>query len=172
MVKARGYLCDDFESYPVRYVVGQNLFILLYFGVGLTGTLPLKVLGFPVVTIGYVLFLFIMLIFVLRKHLCTNCYYYGKLCGTGWSKLASILFERGSGNYELGVKLASITWMLATLIPIIGGSLALFLRFSTYQLTLLLTFVLLTPVNFTMHKKMCEKCKMRLSCQVSMAKGD
>ncbi|MGC9058390.1 MAG: hypothetical protein ACP5IJ_00990 [Candidatus Nanoarchaeia archaeon] len=30
------------------------------------------------------------------------------------------MFNKNSGNYQVGVKLAGITWMLATLIPIIG----------------------------------------------------
>ena len=110
---------EGLEKYPTGCIIGRNLFFLAYFGIGFLGMFSLQIYGFPIVSIAYASFLVIMLLFVLRKHLCTNCYYYGKLCSTGWGKLA-LMFKKNSGNYEFGVKLAGITWMLATLIPIIG----------------------------------------------------
>jgi hypothetical protein len=162
---------EGFEKYPLGYVIGQNIFFLVYFGIGFVGMLPLQIRGFPIISICYALFLVIMLLFVLRKHICTNCYYYGKLCNTGWGRLA-LMFEKESGNYELGVKLANVTWMLATLIPIIGIAITLISSFSTFRLTLLVLFLFLTPINFIIHKKSCKKCKMRHICPLSMTKGN
>ncbi len=82
------------------------------------------------------------------------------------------MFKKNSGNYELGVKLAGITWMLATLIPIAGITVALILNYSPSSLILLILFVLMTPVNFITHKKACKKCKMKFICPASMAKGE
>jgi hypothetical protein len=159
------------EKYPLGCVIGQNIFFLAYFGIGFIGMLPLQIHGLPVISVLYALFLVIMLIFVLRKHLCTHCYYYGKLCSTGWDKLSALMFKKNSGNYELGLKLAGITWMLATLIPVIGIIAVLILNYSLSNLIFLILFILLTPVNFITHKKACEKCKMRFICRASMAKG-
>ena len=161
----------EFERYPISYIVGQNLFFLVYFGIGCAEMLSLQIHAFPVISILYAFFLVIMLLFVLRKHLCTHCYYYGKRCNTGWGKLSSFMFKKDSGNYQLGIKLAGITWMLATLIPIVGSVLTLVLNYSTFTLSLLVLFVLLTPINFVIHKKACEKCKMRFICPASMAKS-
>ncbi|ALU12614.1 hypothetical protein EYM_05720 [Ignicoccus islandicus DSM 13165] len=57
------------------------------------------------------------LYFQLRKDLCTNCPFYGKPCFSGWGLLASKLFERNSGNFERGRKLAAITWGSFLLLP-------------------------------------------------------
>jgi len=163
---------EGLENYPISCVIGQNIFFLAYFGIGFIGMLPLRILGFPIISVLYALFLIIMLLFVLRKHLCTHCYYYGKLCSTGWGKLSALMFKKNSGNYQLGVKLAGITWILATAIPIVGIIAALVLDYSPSNLIFLILFILLTPVNFVSHKKACEKCKMRFICPASMAKGD
>ena len=162
---------DGFEEYPITTVIGQNLFFLIYFGIGFIGMLSLKIFNIPVVSLLYAIFLIIMLLFVLRKHLCTNCYYYGKTCSTGWGKLSSLMFKEKSGNYELGIKLAGITWGLATLIPIIGIIISLILNFSVYRLVLLGLFILLTPINFISHKNSCKRCKMRTICPATMIKG-
>ena len=159
------------EDYPLTTVIGQNLFFIAYFVLGIVGMWNLKLMKIPVISILYALFLIIMLIFVLRKHLCTNCYYYGKRCNTGWGKLAKMMFEKDSGHYKLGVKLAGITWGLATLIPIIGIITVLIFKFELYLLAILFLFILLTPINFTIHKHSCTKCKMRNICPASMVKS-
>ncbi len=153
------------EKYPLYYVIGQNAFFIVYFGVGFAGMLPLQIRGFPVVSVIYALFLVTVLLFVLRKHLCTNCYYYGKRCSTGWGYISALMFRKNSGNYDFGAKLAGITWMLAAVIPIAGITLSLVLSYSLSGLTLLILFTVLTPVNFVIHKKSCNKCKMKLTCQ-------
>jgi len=159
-----------FEEYPITTVITQNLFFLIYFGIGFIGLLPLKLFNIPIISLFYAIFLIVMLLFVLRKHLCTNCYYYGKICSTGWGKLSSLMFKERSGNYKLGIKLAGITWGLATLIPVVGIIISLILNFTIYELGLILLFISLTPVNFILHKNSCKKCKMRNICPASMVK--
>ncbi len=158
------------EGYPLITVIGQNLFFIIYFGLGTIGMWGLKITGIPIVSILYVFFLIIMLIFVLRRHLCTNCYYYDKRCSTGWGDLAAVMFKKNSGNYELGVKLAGITWGLATIAPIIGIIAVLIFNFKIYLLVIFILFIILTPLNFMMHKHLCIKCKMRNICPASMAR--
>jgi len=158
------------KAYPIITVIFQNLFFLLYFGVGFMGMLPIKICGVSIISLFYLLFLIAMLLFILRKHLCTNCYYYGKRCATGWGKLSSLMFKEKSGNYELGIKLAKITWGLATIIPIIAMLLLLVISFSGYRLTLLGLFIFLTPINFLLHKNSCKRCKMKTFCPVAPKK--
>lgn len=144
------------ENYPITTVIGQNLFFIIYFGLGTIGMWSLKIMEIPIVSILYDLFLIIMLVFVLRKHLCTNCYYYGKRCSTGWGKLAAVMYKEKSGKYELGVKLAGITWGLATIVPIIGIITILIFKFELYFLVILILFILLTPLDFMVHKNSCK----------------
>lgn len=153
------------EKYPLLGAIRQNLFFVIYFAIAFMGIYPLQIANIPIVSITYIIFIGVMLIFVLRKHLCTHCFYYGKLCGTGWGKLASCLFKKNSGNYELGGKLAGITWMLAMFFPLIGIIIALILNWFSITITLLLViFIILSGINFFIHKKSCEKCKMRFIC--------
>ncbi len=159
-----------YEEYPLKWVIGQNLFFLLYFGIGAAGIWPLAIYRIPVVCILYVIFLILMLVFVLRKHLCTGCYYYGKRCSTGWGLLAAKLYAKDSGNYHLGLKMAGFTWASATLVPLIGMVIVLLMGFSLTELALLVLFLALTPVNLLLHKGACTRCRMRFACPGSMAK--
>lgn len=161
---------EGLEEYSLCCVIGQNVFLLIYFAIGFIGMWSLQIYNFPAVSILYGLFLIVMLLFLLRKHLCTHCYYYGKFCNVGWGKLSAFMFKKNSGNYGLGVKLASITWTVATSVPIIGIVVSLVLSFSIFGLILLILFISLSLINIIIHKKVCEKCKMKFICPASMAK--
>lgn len=126
----------------------DRMFSFYPIGVGFVGMLPLRTSGFPLVSVLYGVFLGVMLLLVLRKHLCTNCYYYGKRCSTGWGKLSSLMFEKGSGDYGFGVKLAGVTWVLTTLIPIVGILATLILSFSVFRVGILMVFLFLTTINY------------------------
>lgn len=159
------------EEYPLASAIGQNLFFIIYFAIAFIGMFSLQIGNVPIVSIIYIVFIGIMLILVLRKHLCTHCFYYGKVCGTGWGKLAACLFKKNSGNYEFGGKLAGITWMLAMFLPLIGMIIALMLNgFSVTIILLLVIFIILSGANFFVHKKTCEKCKVRFICPGSAAR--
>jgi len=125
---------EGVERYPTSRVVWQNLFFVIWFGAGFVGMLPLQILGFPIVSALYALFLVVTLLFVLRKHLCTHCYYYGRMCSTGWGRLSAAMFKKDSGSYRFGVRFAGITWMLATIAPIVGTVVALVVAFSILSL--------------------------------------
>ena len=163
---------EGVERYSTSRVVWQNLFFVIWFGAAFVGMLPLQILGFPIVSALYALFLVVTLLFVLRKHLCTHCYYYGRMCNTGWGRLSAAMFKKDSGNYQFGVRFAGITWMLATIAPIVGTILALVIHFSILSLLSFIVFILLTPINIISHRNDCRKCKMRFICPASMAKDD
>jgi len=133
---------------------------------------PLGIYNIPIVSILYVLILVIMLGFVLRKHLCTKCFYYDKWCHCGWGKLSSLLYKKDSGNYDLGGKLALPTWGILMGLPLIGMiavviiDKALFLQ----ELVIFIPFLILVIINVVLHKKDCNKCKMRFICPGSASK--
>ena len=150
-------------------LVLTNVLLLLWFGFAAYSAL--RFAGLPIISIIYLLFAIIMLGLILRKHLCTHCYYYKKLCGTGWGKLSSCLFKEKSGNYELGMKLAGLTWGLLTIIPIVAIPVAMFLHgeFLVPGGISLTGFLAIMIVNQFGRKKGCAQCKMRYICKASAA---
>jgi len=158
------------EGFSLYRVIGQNIFFIVYFTIGAIGLWPIQMYGTPLISIAYILFLIVMILFVLRKHLCTKCYYYGKLCSTGWGKLSAWIFEKNSGNYRFGVKLATVTWTLAMLIPITGMVLIMVVDFSYSVMIILAVFIVLTFLNFFTHRDACKKCKMKFICPASISK--
>ena len=160
------------ENYPKSTVILTNTLLLLWFGFAAYGMSALKFAGIPIISVFYLLFALVMLGFVLKKHLCTHCYYYGKLCGSGWSKLSSCQFKQKSGNYKLGMKLAGMTWGLLTIIPIIAVPLAMFLHkeFLISGGISLTCFLVIMVINQFERKKGCSQCKMRYTCKASAAK--
>ena len=160
------------ENYPKQTIILTNMLLLLWFGSAAYGMSALRSVGLPIISILYLLFALLMLGFVLRKHLCTHCYYYGKLCGSGWSKLSSCQFKQKSGNYELGMKLAGMTWGVLTIIPIIVIPLTMFLHreFLISGGTSLACFFVIMAMNQLGRKRGCSQCKMRYVCKASVAK--
>jgi len=163
---------EGLENYPKATIFLTNVLLLLWFGLAAYGMSALRFDGLPIISILYLLFAVIMLGFVLRKHLCTHCYYYNKLCGTGWGKLSSYLFKEKSGNYKLGMKLASLTWGLLTIIPIFVIPVAMFLHeeFLVPSGISLISFLAIMVVNQFLRKKGCAQCKMRYLCKASASK--
>ena len=163
---------DGVEDCKKFYVICENVLIVGMIALGFFGMYPLSFGGIPFVSILYVLFALIMMVFVLRKYLCTNCYYYDKWCHCGWSKLSSIMFKKGSGNQELGGKLAGFSWGILMGLPIIGMIIIVIIGEISLidELIFLAPFIALVAVNGILHKIDCEKCKMRYICPGSSAK--
>jgi hypothetical protein len=139
---------------------------------GFLGMYPLKIISIPIVSIFYVLFATFMLFFMLRKHLCINCYYYNKWCHCGWGKLSSTMFKKNTGVQKLGGKLAGLTWGILMTLPIIVMIIIIIIDEVSLieKLFFLVPFVALVVVNGILHKIDCEKCKMRFICPGSAAK--
>ena len=160
------------ENYPKATVALTNVLLLLWFGSAAYGMSALKLIELPIASIVYLFFAFVMLGLVLRKHLCTHCYYYGKWCGTGWGKLSSCLFKEKSGNYEVGVKLAGITWGLLAIVPIIAIPVTVLLHreFLISGGVSLTIFLAVMVINQFGRKRGCAQCKMKFVCKMSAAK--
>lgn len=161
------------EQYSVGYISFENGLYATQVGLGVWLMLPFAPFGVPLLSILFALFAFVMLGFVLRKHLCTGCYYYGKNCHCGWGKLAKLLYKKEQGDYRLGGKLAVLTWPLLMVLPIVAAVVSLIF----YQVHMLSTlavlgaFVVVVAVGMVLHIKDCKNCKMRFVCPGSAAKG-
>ena len=152
------------EKYPDSLIIFSNLVMALWIGLG---TLACWFF-YPLAAWIYLLVAVLMVGVILRKLVCTNCYYYGKWCATGWGKLAALFFKQGSiENFSrsIGVKLAPATYGLLSLIPIVLGVIAVIREFTMTKVSVL---VLLFLVSFysgaVSRRKSCRNCKMRNIC--------
>lgn len=113
----------------------------------------------------YLLYCLIVEIRVMRTS-CIHCYYYGKWCGFGRGKLASIFLKKGDPKIFLK---KNITWkdlipdLLVSLIPFVAGIYLLFNGFSWLLLiSISLLFILSTFGNgFVRGNIVCKYCKQR-----------
>lgn len=152
------------EKYPASVISFSNLVMALWIGLG---TLACWFF-YPLAAWIYLPVAVLMVSVILRKLVCTNCYYYGKWCATGWGKLAALFFKQGSiENFSrsIGIKLAPPTYGLLSLIPIVLGVIAVIREFTMTKVSVL---VLLFLVSFysgaVSRRKSCRNCKMRIIC--------
>ena len=161
---------EGVEIYPWSTVVRENLAIVAWI---LLGTLI--AMRFNTIAgwcyAGYAL---VMTFAVMRKLVCTRCYYYGKRCHVGWGLLAGALF--GKGRVEEfgtcpGIRFAPLFYGSLALIPVVLGIVSLIMKFSTATLTLLLVLVpIIIYSSVTARKESCSICKMKSVCPGSAVK--
>lgn len=153
------------EEYPMKTVVAENLALLIWIALGALAASYVSM----ELAIAYVAFAALMLLFVLRKLLCTHCLYYGKRCHIGWGKLTALLFARGNPeefNRGLGQKLVPVTYGLLMMVPILALIFSMVGAFTPEKLGLLIAIFAVSGYSgFVARKKSCAVCKMRCNCK-------
>lgn len=158
------------EKYPKSRIILGN--VLMFLGI-VVGTIAFWFF-FSVFAVLYLIFAIILVYVVLRKLVCTNCYYYDKWCSMGWGKLAAAMFKKGKTedfNDSIGLKLAPVVYGLLTIIPIIVIIISIILVFD-YSKIVILAFLLFFAVysGGVSRRAACSSCKMRSSCKGSAVK--
>jgi hypothetical protein len=161
---------NGIEKAKSTYILFENILISINILAGFVGMYSIQIFKIPILSVLYVIFILTMLIFLLRKHLCTQCYYYDKNCHCGWGKLSAKLYKKNSGNQKLGGLLAGLTWGTLMGVPIIAIIILLVLNFSLIALICLIVCVITTTINSILHVKDCKECKMRYICPGSSFK--
>lgn len=160
----KGIFEQGLEEYPKAGMVLGNLVMILWIA---SGTIACWFLH-PLAAWIYLALAVITVGIVLRKLVCTNCYYYDKWCGTGWGKLAALLFKQGSiekFDTSIGVKLAPLTYGLLTLVPLVLIIISMVQGFTIPKLVVLLLLLLVSVYSGALsRKKGCANCRMRLIC--------
>jgi len=159
------------ESFPLSWIIGENLLYLAMWV--LAGYLLLPIwtpFGLPLLTIIWAVLVVVIQI-LLKKHNCSGCYYYDKLCHLGWGKISSAMYKQDSGNLKTGMKL-SLFYILSP--PVVFLISLIFAIFKNppwiYWLTLVL-YVILNAASFPVRKKGCSSCVMRKICPGSATKN-
>ncbi len=154
-----------YQNFPIRIVILCNLLPFLIYAIGAA-----ILAGFSMwVSLGYLLFC-LWLEYRVLKYSCVNCYYYGKVCGSGKGKLCSLLFNPGDPQ---AFAQKEISWtevipdFLVSLIPLVGGVILLILNFNWFTVVLLILLLALTFGGNAVIRGafMCKHCRQReLGC--------
>ena len=160
------------EEYPRSSVVLGNIAVGVWIAMGAVACWFL----YPLIAWIYLAVAVLMVGIVLRKIVCTNCYYYGKRCGVGWGKLSALLFKQGEidkFDTSIGLKIAPLTYGLLSLVPLICVIIALVQAFTVPKIVVLLLLLAISLYSgFISRKKGCGNCRMRLICPGSAVKGE
>lgn len=153
------------EEYSKVDIILENSALIIWI---VLGAIALSFFS-QIIAIVYVLAALVMIVFVLRKLLCTNCYYYGKWCHVGWGKLAALFFKKGDinkFNTGIGQTLAPATYGLLAIIPIIAIIASVIQEFSALKIGIFLGILLVSGYSGAIsRKKSCSMCKMKLNCK-------
>ena len=158
------------EEYPkIRIFIG-NLMMIGWIVLGSIGCWLLSPLAGRI----YLAFAIIMVFIILRKLVCTNCYYYNRWCSIGWGKVSGLFFKKGDiGRFKtaIGSKIAPLTYGLLILIPLILIIISVIKEFAIAKIVVLMLLLLISFYSGSIgRKKSCADCRMRLICPGSAVK--
>lgn len=162
---------EGLEQYPWATVIISNLIMLVWIALG-----TVACYFFNHVVAWIFLGVALLLVFiVLRRLVCTNCYYYGKWCSTGWGKLSALLFKQGNieaFNDSIGVTLAPWIYGLLTLVPLVLGTISAVQRFSAIKPVILAAVLFIGFYSGAVRrKKTCARCRMSCYCKGSAVRN-
>jgi hypothetical protein len=158
------------EQYPMSRVVLGNILIILWIVVG---TIAVWFFS-PIIATLYLIVAVVTVYFILRKIVCTNCYYYDKWCSMGWGKLAAALFKQGrieEFNESIGLRLAPIVYGLLTIFPLIVVLYVIIAEIDFYKIAVLVILLFFSVYSGSISRKSaCASCKMNTMCKGSAVK--
>jgi len=161
------------KSYPGWIVLLCNLVSAAIYAIGAT-----ILAGFGIlVSVFYLLYCLWLEIRVLRKS-CANCYYYGKVCGTGKGKLCAMFFKKGDPQAFVEEE---ATWadvlpdFLVSVFPLVGGIILLIRDFRWPTVIMLAVLVALASggTAFIRGNLLCKYCEQRkIGCPAAKLFGE
>ncbi len=161
---------EGLEEHPTSKIFFGNLMMIIWIALGTSAVWFL----YPLFAVFFFAFAVIMVYVVLRKLVCTNCYYYDKWCSIGWGKLAAKMFAKGNiekFNTSVGIRLAPLVYGILTILPLLAIVVSLLLVFDYTKISVLILLLLVSVYSGGIGRKYaCSKCKMKLSCLGSAAK--
>jgi hypothetical protein len=148
-----------FENYPFWIVLLSNFLSIAIYGLGFFIMYQLHWVS----AMAYLLYVLALEIRLIKNH-CTNCYYWGKLCGFGRGKLSSWLFKQGDATKFCNLE---ITWktmipdFLVWVLPVVVAIILLIIKFSILLLLVLLLLIVFSSIGnaFVRGSLTCKHCK-------------
>ena len=111
---------------------------------------------YPLAAWIYLAFVVIVVFVVLRKLVCTNCYYYDRWRSIGWGKLAALLFKKGDiakFTTSAGIKIAPFVYGSLTLIPLALLIASMLIQFTLFKLSILILLLVIGFYSGTVSRK-------------------
>jgi hypothetical protein len=158
------------DTYPKHVIIIRWFILIVAFALGIYILSGIRDL-FGVV---YVIYSLIALTLILPLSRCVSCFYHGKLCNTGWGKVAAYLFPKGMNHavhaeadeskyiehYNYAI-LLHLLW----LIPLLGSFFQLLRKRGMIVLILFLAYLFILLLEKIVLKKLaCKRCNQREFC--------
>ncbi|MDD5339211.1 MAG: hypothetical protein PHG35_07380 [Dehalococcoidales bacterium] len=157
------------EKHPAQTIIVSNLAMGAWIALGTVSCWFLH----PIAAWVYLAVALLLVGVVLRKLVCTNCYYYNRWCGTGWGKLSALMFKEGEMekfSRSVGVKIAPPTYGLLSLVPLVLLIIALVQEFTIPKIVVMVLLLLISAYSaFLSRRKGCQNCKMSTVCPGSVS---
>ncbi|MFC1533310.1 hypothetical protein ACFL7M_08110 [Thermodesulfobacteriota bacterium] len=152
------------DEYPWSVVISENFALTAWISLGTAISWELN----AVIGLVYLIFSVLMILVIMRKLVCTRCYYYGKRCHVGWGKISVLLYKQGDidkFNSCAGIKIAPVLFASLALIPLIFGVILLIKAPSiTYGILMTALILFIVYSSVISRKRSCSICKMKLIC--------
>jgi hypothetical protein len=150
-----------YERFPLWIVFLSNLVSILIYFSGFFITL-----GFSWIAASLYLVYVLALEYRLLSRHCTNCWYWGRICGFGKGRVSSLFFKKGDPAKFCG---NSMSWkqmipdLLISLVPLIIGIVLLIIEFDFFILFAAIILVVATTSGnaFIRGNLTCKYCKQR-----------
>ncbi|MCL5037105.1 MAG: hypothetical protein M1269_08320 [Chloroflexi bacterium] len=161
---------DGIESAPFFQVAGELTLLLVLILLGFVGLMSAGILF----SLLYLIFIAVSFLYFLGRHVCTNCWYYGKVCHCGWGRIARSIHGKTSGDVRKGAMFAIISTAVLIGAPVLGMLTAVAVSPAQRPgvLVFLLIFIMVSAVYILLHIYDCSECKMRFCCPLSLAKKE
>ncbi|HAW60391.1 MAG TPA: hypothetical protein DCW86_02835 [Actinobacteria bacterium] len=148
------------EDYPFYIPLLREILNLSIIGVGVLILVRLGS-GFVLFYLLYVLFV----IFLLTKLRCTRCYHHGRLCSTGFGKLAGLLYPKDTKHCFVEGLVYNLFLFLIPLIPLVAIIFLLVEDFTCLELGYLLVLLFLMAATVVEHLMLgCQHCHELEGC--------
>ncbi|MGB8658032.1 MAG: hypothetical protein WCE90_09660 [Candidatus Zixiibacteriota bacterium] len=154
----RGFACD---AYPAWIVMVRWIILLMAFALGIYVLSDIRE-AWGVIYVGYAL---IALTLILPLSRCSNCFYHGKSCNTGWGKVAGYLFPKGDESKYVDHYSYAIFLHFLWLVPLLASIFQLLRRRDVKALVILVVFLfVLLLEKIVLRALACKRCHQREIC--------
>jgi hypothetical protein len=150
-----------YENFPIRLVILCNLVTISIYILG-----AYILAGFGVWAAMLYLLYCLWLEFRVLKISCVNCYYYGKICGSGKGRLGALLFKQGDPQRFAELEISWVEMLpdfLVSIVPALGGIILLVRNFNWLLVVMLALLLLLTFGGNAIVRGsfMCKYCRQK-----------
>jgi len=132
----------------------ENIFILLYLGLGAYGMASIRYKGAPVISIVYISCVIVLVIALTFLHKKAKTFCFGKRYSSAWGIVAAELYQKGNCKNKYAPMIAKSALTIVAIVPIVAMVLMLYyFQFSMTTLNTLVAFLALSIVQFFINRE-------------------